>query len=754
MDIHSLLQELTLEEKASLCSGSDFWHSKAINRLGIPSVMMCDGPHGLRKQKGKGDHIGINESIETVCYPTASALASSFDRDVMARLGEVLGEECQAEDVGMLLGPGVNMKRSPLCGRNFEYLSEDPYLAGELASAYVQSLQEKGIAGCAKHYAVNNQETRRMSIDAVVDERTLHEIYLSAFETLVKKGKIRSIMCAYNSVNGTFCAENKVLLTDVLREQWGFNGFVVTDWGAVKDRVEGLKAGLDLDMPGGRDDNTKQIVNAVNNGTLDEAILDHAVLNMLTFINDYKEARQPATVIDRNACLVLASDIAAESAVLLKNEDVLPLTKAKKIAFIGEFAETPRFQGGGSSHINAISTSNALMAAYKHNIDITYSQGFVANDMERNATLEQAAVECAKKSDVAVVFAGLPDFIETEGADRDDLSMPNNQNKLIAAVAAAQPNTVVVLHTGSPVAMPWLDKVKAVLCMYLGGSGVGEATVRLLLGDENPSGKLAETWPLQSEDVPAFLNFPGEGDTVEYREGIYIGYRYYDKKKAEVLFPFGHGLSYTNFAYSGIKVDKKSMLDSEVIKVTCRVKNAGQSFGKEAVQLYVRDIDSSVGRPLRELRGFEKVSLAPGEEKEIQFTLDKRAFAYYEPKIHDWYVESGDFCIEIGASSRSIYLAETVSVQGTTTIPFVVTRNTTVGDIAKHPQGQQLIAQMMAQSQGSSSVNEQSAVDLGAGSSRMIENMKREMPLSALVGFGVMTEEQLQGILSMLNNNT
>lgn len=747
MDIEKCLREMTLDEKASICSGSDFWRTQPVERLGVPTVMMCDGPHGLRKQEGQEDHLGINKSIETVSYPTASAMASSFDREVMRTQGTALGKECQAEDIAMLLGPGINIKRSPLCGRNFEYFSEDPYLTGELAAGFINGLQSEGVAACVKHFAVNNQETLRMSSDSVVDERTLHEIYLPGFEAAVKKGKTRSVMCAYNAINGTYCAENQMLLHDILRDKWGFDGFVVTDWGAMQDRIRGLQAGLDLEMPGGYPVSAKKIAAAVRDGSLDEAILDRTVRNILQFVKDAAALRKPDTMIDRSQNLRLSAELEQECAVLLKNEGkILPLEKDASVAFIGEFAKQPRYQGAGSSFINVPHPVGALEAAGKHNV--TYAQGFRANETDSDEALLSEAVDAAKKADSAVIFAGLPNSFETEGIDRKTLAMPQNQNRLIEAVAAVQPNTTVVLHTGSPVELPWLDKVAAVLCVYLGGANVGTATVSLLFGDAVPSGKLAETWPLKLEDTPSYLNFPGVEGVVEYHEGVYVGYRYYDKKKMDVLFPFGYGLSYTNFEYSNLALDKDKIQDTDSLTVTCRVKNTGRVAGKEAVQLYVQDVESAVGCPIRELKGFEKISLVPGEEKTVTFMLDKRAFAYYETRLHDWYVETGAFLIAVGASSRDIRLQASVHVESTKELPIVYTRNSPAADLQKSQKGRALWQKLMAGREGGSGASDH----LGEGSAEMVKAMMREMPLKSLMGFSGIPEEQLDGMLAMLNS--
>ncbi len=746
MDIERILSEMTLEEKVSLCSGRDFWHTKAIERLGVPAVMMCDGPHGLRKQEGKGDHLGINRSIETVCYPTASALASSFDRDLMARLGTALGQECQAENVAMLLGPGLNMKRSPLCGRNFEYFSEDPYLAGELGAAYIHALQDEGVAACVKHFAANNQETRRMSGSSNMDERTLHEIYLPAFEAAVKQGKARSVMCAYNAINGEYCAQNGALLNDILRDQWGYDGFVVTDWGAVKDRAKGLRAGLDLEMPGGGGVQDSKILAAVQSGELDEVALDMTVRRMLQFVADAVEARCPDTTIDRAENARLSADMAAQCAVLMKNEgDLLPLGRASKTLFIGDFADAPRYQGAGSSHINVPHAVSARAAAP----DVPWVRGFDRNTTSTVAALLAEAVAAARAAENVVIFAGLPDAFETEGCDRDDLELPANQNELIRAVAAVNPNVAVVLHGGSPMTLPWVNEVRAILCMYLGGQGVGEAAVKLLFGEKNPSGKLAETWPLRLEDTPAYLDFPGERGVSTYTEGVFMGYRWYDARKMDVLFPFGYGLSYTSFAYSDLAVTQKD----DAAEVRCTVRNVGSRAGKEAVQLYIGAEGGEVRRSTRELKGFEKVTLAPGEETTVCFTLDRRAFAYWETLIHDWHVPAGTYRIEVGASSRDIRLSTTLPITAARDLPLVFTPYSPVGDLVKTAKGRAFFEQMNANRRAAreEDYEQKTAESMGAGSEKMMARMAQEMPLINLVSYGAMTFEQLDGLLKVLN---
>ena len=684
MDIKALISQLTLEEKAGLCSGADFWHTKAVERLGIPASMVSDGPHGLRKQDDKVDHLGVNDSIKAVCFPAASATAASFDKAMLTRMGEAIGDSCQHEGLSVVLGPAVNIKRSPLCGRNFEYFSEDPYLAGKLSAAFIHGVQSRNVGTSIKHFAANSQEHRRMSSSSEVDERTLREIYLPAFETAVKEEQPWTVMCSYNRLNGVFASENPWLLTDVLRKEWGFEGYVVSDWGAVSDRVAGLAAGLDLEMPSSGGINDKKIVEAVRSGKLDEAVVDQAVERILNIIFRFTENAKPDTPWDKEAQHQLAAEIAADCMVLLKNDDkILPIRKEDTVAFIGEFADKPRFQGGGSSHINCFRTTSALEAAA--GLPVLYAQGYSAT--KDAATEEQIAeaVAAAKKAKIAIVFAGLPDVYESEGYDRTHMRMPECQNRVIEAVASANPNTVVVLHNGSPVEMPWIGKVKAVLETYLGGQAVGLATIRVLYGETNPSGRLPETFPLQLEDNPSFLSYGGEGDIAEYREGIFVGYRYYDFKKAAVLFPFGYGLSYTDFEFSNLRLSANTITDLDLLTATVTVKNTGDRAGKAVIQLYVGDKESSVFRPVRELKGFEKISLQPGEAKDVSFTLDKRAFAYWNTELHDWTVEPGDFTIEIGRSSRDIALDASVTVNSAVKINRHYDMNSIFMDILADP---------------------------------------------------------------------
>ena len=754
--VEEVLSMLTLDEKIALCSGADFWHTEKVERLGIPAVMMCDGPHGLRKQEGESDHMGIHESIQTVCYPSASALASGFDEKILEQLGDALGRECQAEDVGMLLGPGLNMKRSPLCGRNFEYFSEDPYLTGKLAGAYIRSLQNQGVAACVKHFAANNQETMRMNGSSNMDERTLHEIYLPAFEMAVKEGKTRGVMCAYNAVNGEFCSENKMLLTDILRRKWGFDGFVVTDWGAAKDAVKGIKAGLNLVMPGGYGTHEAALKKALESGEVTETEVDEIVADVLQFVFDYQEQKQENTVIDREELAELSEELAVQCAVLLKNDPcdakgnkILPISSEKRVAFIGAFAEKPRYQGSGSSHINVSRVTSVLDAAKEYGV--AYAEGYHAESESVDEELIKEAVKAAEQADVAVVFAGLPDSFESEGYDREHDQLPENQNRLIEKLSEVQKNLVIVLHGGSSMHLPWLEKVRAVLCMHLGGQRVGAASVRLLYGQDNPSGKLAETWAKKLSDTPAFLNFPGIDGVAEYCERIYTGYRYYDKKEMDVQFPFGYGCSYTDFAYSNLKVEKSALTDKDTVRVTCNIKNTGSVFGKEVVQLYVRDVKSSVDRPVRELKGFVKTALNPGEEKQVEFLLDKRSFAYYETRIHDWYVESGDFVIEVGASSRDIRLNEIVHVQSSAELPYHYTLESNVASLQKTAKGRALLEQLMSQMSEGNEESENTFDVLGEGAAKLRQKMFLEMPLGVLESFGGMAKEQLIQIIQDLN---
>lgn len=662
-EIRDIVAKLTLEEKAAFCDGEDFWHTKAVARLGIPSIMMCDGPHGLRKQNPDRKKIGISNSVPAVCFPTAVTTACSWDRTLLYEMGQALGDECKKERVSILLGPGVNIKRSPLCGRNFEYFSEDPLLAGEMAAAFINGVQSRGVGTSLKHYAANNQETRRMTVSAVVDERALREIYLPAFETAVKKAQPKTVMCAYNRLNGEYCAENDRLLNQILRDEWGFEGLVVSDWGAVNDRAKGVAAGNDLEMPSSKGVNSAKILQAVSEGRLSEEALDKCVGLILAAVLEAAAQIDGEYAFDPDCQHRLAGKVAAGSLVLMKNKDgVLPLKKGAKVAVIGEMARFPRYQGAGSSLINPTRMENALDSLRALGVNTVYSPGYSRKSPVPNAELIAKAVEAARSCDTVLVFAGLTEDYESEGFDRSHMNLPAAHNKLIEAVSSANRNTVVVLAGGSPVAMPWLGNVKGLLNTYLAGQAGAKAAAEILTGAVNPSGKLAETYPCCEKCTPGANFFPGNPMTVEYRESIYVGYRYYEKAKRPVAFPFGFGLSYTSFEYSGLRLSRKKISGENGLTVSLRVKNTGARAGSEIVQLYVADKESTVFRPEKELKGFEKVDLEPGEEKTVTFKLDKRAFAFYNTLTGGWCVENGLFDILAGASSADIRLSAEVEV--------------------------------------------------------------------------------------------
>ena len=786
MKHQDIIEKLTLEEKASLCSGKDYWHLVGIERLGLPSIMVSDGPHGLRKHNDKKEKTDIMGSVPAICFPTASATACSWDEDLLFEMGEALGDECRTENISVLLGPGMNIKRSPLCGRNFEYFSEDPYLAGKMAAAFIKGVQSKGIGTSLKHFAANNQETRRMTIDTIADERTLREIYLAGFEIAVKEGKPWTVMNAYNRLNGKYCAENDWLLNDVLRKDWGFDGVVVTDWGAENEMVDGLKAGQNLEMPGSNGLAPAKIVKAVKTGELDEAVLDARVDQILDVILKAKETlgKYQYNGMEHHA---IARKIAENAMVLLKNEgDVLPLKKDSRVAFIGDFVRSPRYQGAGSSQINPRMIDNAHDTLIEKGYPFVYARGY---DKEKDVTdlsLLKEAVEVARQTETVVIFAGLTDVYESEGFDRDHLSIPQSHIDLINAVARVNPNLVIVLEGGAPVEMPWEGCAKAILNGYLGGQASGSATVDLLYGDANPSGKLAETYPLTLEDNPSFFNFPGSRKSVEYRESLYVGYRYYDTAKKDVRYPFGYGLSYTSFEYSDLKLSKKTIKDTDTVTVTFKVKNTGDVAGAEIAQLYVRDVRSTAFRPEKELKGFKKVFLAPGEEATVTLELSKRAFAYYNVNIHDWHVEGGDFNILVGASSRDIRLEGTLRVTSTVKdveipdlsktapcyytadvqhvsdadfeallgrpIPYqdggfdeVITINNALEDAAGTPAGRKINALLLTLFKTISKGN--------AAQEKMMTSMALQIPIRCFISMsmGVFTPEMADGLCMILN---
>lgn len=744
---------MTLEEKAGMCSGADFWHLKGVERLGIPSVMVTDGPHGLRKQSEQADHLGINDSIKAVCFPTGCATASSFDRKLLRKLGEAIGEECQAEGVSTILGPAMNIKRSPLCGRNFEYYSEDPLVASEMAAALAGGVQSQNVGTSMKHFLANNQEKRRMTNSSQVDERTLREIYLAAFEGAVKQAKPWTVMNSYNRINGTYVGESREYLTDILRDEWGFDGYVMSDWGAVNDRVEALKAGMDLEMPASGGINDALIVKAVQDGSLDEAVVDQACERILNIIFKFTENRQSDAVFDHEGDHDLAAEIEEGCIVLLKNADeILPLTREKKVAFIGKYAETPRYQGGGSSHINSWKVESAVEAV-KEIAEVTFAKGFEDEKDEINEDLQNEAIRIATEAEIAVIFAGLPDNFESEGYDRKHLNLPNCQNTLIENICKVQKNTIVVLHNGSPVTMPWKDQVKGIVEAYLGGQAVGKAVVNILYGNVNPSGRLAETFPLRLEDTPCYLTYGKGVDEAVYSEGVFVGYRYYTSKKQEVLFPFGYGLSYTTFTYSNLKLDKTNMTDQEVLTVSVDVENTGNRAGKEVVQLYVAPGESEIARPAKELRAFDKIELMPGEKKTVTFELGERAFAYWNTEIHDWFVESGAYEIQIGKNAKEVSLSESVQVEGTKKIRKIYTLNTCMGELMWDEKAGAVFGQMMGGNQQALEVAEANQEDAsGAVNAEMMAAMMNDMPLRQLLSFVPgMTREMLEQILAAVN---
>jgi len=758
-DLKKIIAEMTLVEKASLCSGLNHSNTKPIERLGIPSIKTSDGPHGLNTlAPGHDAQDGFAESLPSTCYPSGSALAASWDTDLIMNVAAAIGKEAQAKDVAIVLGPAMNIKRSPLCGRNFEYLSEDPYLTAEMASGYIQGVQSQGVGTSPKHYAVNNQETRRMTVDAVVDERTLREIYLAGFERVIKQSQPWTVMAAYNKVNGIYASEHPYLLNDILRNEWGFKGFVMSDWGAVNERTDALLAGLELEMPGNRGRNDKKIIEAVENGDLPEHLLDQAVERLLMIIYKAVDNHKDNATFDQADHHLLARRTASECMVLLKNDDdILPLKRKGRIAVIGELARKPRYQGGGSSHIVPTQIDipwEELIAHSGQGVEWSYAQGYDLAIDNWNDALGQEALTVAGEADVAVVFAGLPDEYESESYDRQHMRMPDNHNRLIEEIVKVQHNVVVVLVNGSPIEMPWIGQVKAVLEAYLGGQASGGAIADLLLGDANPCGKLAETFPQDNRHNPSHFNFPGESDQVLYREGLLVGYRHYEVRAIEPLFAFGHGLSYTTFDYTGMTIDKTGIADNETVEVHVTVKNTGGLAGKEVVQLYVRDIQSTVARPLKELKGFRKIHLEPGEEKTVAFTLDKRSFAYYNTELKDWHVETGTFEILVGGSSDQIMLSTTLQVNSTVALQKVFTRTSRVIDVLEDPVGGQImqgIAKGLSTFVNTEPVEGQS--DSKTSAIRMMKGIMMNMPIRRMMDFsqGALTEEKLDELLKKIN---
>ena len=693
-DIQSLISQMTLEEKAALCTGESAWTTTPVERIGIPEMLVSDGPHGVRRVPDI--HSLGAPSLPATCFPTASSLASTWDVELLRQMGNALAEEAIALNVDVLLGPGVNMKRSPLGGRNFEYFSEDPYLAGELAVGLIDGIQSKGVGTSLKHFAVNNQEFQRFSISAEVDERTLREIYLPAFEKAVRQSQPWTVMCAYNKLNGEYCSENHYLLTHILKNEWGFEGLVVSDWGAVHDRVAALKAGLDWEMPGPQDWRVKAVIEKVRSGELEESVLNESVGRILNIVFRAKETPKGGT-FDADAHHELAHQVAAEGMVLLKNKGILPLKDQQHIAVIGRAAENAHFQGGGSSHINPTKVAIPFkeLQSQAPNAELTYAEGYPVDDSFRQEMIDQA-VDLAKSADVAILYIALPSYKESEGYDRTDLDLTEQQVALIKAVTKVQSKTVVVLNNGAPVDMSaWIDDVGAVLEAWMMGQAGGSAIADILFGKINPSGKLAETYPLHLTDTPAYLHWPGGAREVRYGEGLFIGYRYYDARNLPVLFPFGYGLSYTTFDYSNPKLSATTFKDVDGLTVTLDITNTGAVAGKEIVQIYVHDQQSTLSRPQKELKGFAKVELQPGETKTVSISLDFRAFAFYHPEYKQWITESGDFDILIAASATDIRHTLTATLQSTLRLPCILDKESTLREWTVDPRGSIVFAPVL-----------------------------------------------------------
>ncbi len=745
MNVKELVGKMTLEEKASLCAGGGWWQTKPIDRLGIPSVYMTDGPHGLRKQEGTGDHLGLNASVPATCFPTAAGLASSFDRSLIARQASALAVEAQAHDVSILLGPGTNIKRSPLCGRNFEYFSEDPVLAGEMAASYIKSLQEGGVGCSLKHFAANNQESYRMGGDSLVDERTLREIYLRPFEIAVTKGKPQTVMCSYNRINGVFSCENEWLLTKVLRDDWGFDGYVVTDWGAMDIRVDALKAGCELEMPSSDMTTCNQIADAVKKGELDEAILDRAVTRMLNILYRWIETNKREVTLDLEEHHKLAREIAAQTMVLAKNNGVLPLDAKKSTAIIGAYGKKIMFQGGGSSHINN-PYEDSVVDEWSKLGEVVYAEGVRADGTTDDALINEA-VEAAKKAQNVLLVVGSP--METEGADRKEMTLPAGVVKLVDAVASVRPDCAVALTCGAPVELPFIDKIGALLVAYLGGQAAAGAIVDLVSGAKNPCAKFAETWPVDFRHNPSHPNYALKD--VEYREGVFVGYRHYDMHGINPRFRFGYGLSYTTFEYGEPTISASAITEGDPLTVSVDVKNTGGVAGAEIVQLYVgQDVCTNVPRPVKELKDFAKVWLEPGETKTVKFELDSRAFAYWNDFAKAWTVDSGSFTVSVAPSSCPYCQKKmSVTVTSTSAKPRPLTLYSTIPELMAFPGGAELIGKMMQNAPTLSALNNDGEDMLGMDMKAMVEGI----PLKTMLMFagGAISEEQFGGILAQLN---
>lgn len=782
-DAETVIAQMDLDVRASLLSGSSFWHLQGVADHGLPKVMVSDGPHGLRKQSAHADHLGMQSSVPATCFPTAVTLASSWDTDLIAEVGVAIGRECQAEDVAVLLGPGVNIKRSPLCGRNFEYYSEDPYLAGTMAAAFIAGVQSTGTGTSIKHFAANNQEAQRMVVDTLVDARTLHEIYLPAFEIAVRQAQPWTVMCAYNRLNGSYCSENKILTKDILRDRWGFQGLVVTDWGAVNDRPQGVAAGLDLEMPSSGGVNDRAAADAVRAGALEEADLNTAAGNVAALILA-SENNSTSLAVDFSAHHALARRAACEGAVLLKNQNAtLPFKKSGKLAVIGAFAEAPRFQGAGSSQVHATQVDkplDMLCAALGDAGEVVYAKGFDPETAEADAGLIAEAVACAESADQVIVMVGLPPLFEAEGFDRAHLRQPAQLDALVEAVAKANPACVIVLSNGAPIEMAWIGNVAAVLEIYLAGQAGAGAMCDLIFGDTSPSGKLAETFPLALTDCPAQENFATHPRQIVYREGLNVGYRHFVTHEASVLFPFGHGLSYTSFDYANLRLSGDTSAHGLDLEVRVDITNSGACEGAEIVQLYVRDVEASVYRPDRELKAFKKVHLAAGETTTCTLVLDRRSFAFFDINADDWVVEPGAFDLLVGASCTDIRQTIGIELAGDTRrntpqtreTPYVIMSdsqlaarglhisvaetvkpyhaNTTLADIQHHWLGKRVVAMVFKAIEGTLGPTKTD--------SPVMVKMRNEMVLSMrlstvrIMSGGALSEKRFKLLLDLLNS--
>ncbi len=777
------IAKMDLDTRASMLSGSSFWHLQALPEHNLPKVMVADGPHGLRKQAEHADHLGMQASVPATCFPTAVTLASSWDVNLITEIGTAIGHECQAQDVAVLLGPGVNIKRSPLCGRNFEYYSEDPFLAGELATAFIRGVQATGTGTSIKHFAVNNQEAQRMVVDTLVDERTLHEIYLPAFEIAVKQAQPWTVMCAYNRLNGSYCSENKTLTRDILRDQWGFQGLVVTDWGAVNDRPSGIAAGLDLEMPSSGGINDRAAADAVRAGALSQTDLDTAASNVAAAIMAGAH-NSVATQVNFDAHHGLARQAAREGAVLLKNDmDTLPFKKSGTLAVIGAFAETPRFQGAGSSQVNATQIDKPLemlRATIGDAGTVTFAKGFDPETAEADENLIAEAVACAQNAEQVIIMAGLPPLFEAEGFDREHLRQPPQLDALVTAVAAANPACVVVLSNGAPIEMPWVTHVPAILEIYLAGQAGAGGLCDLVFGDVSPSGKLAETFPLALTDCPAQENFASHPRQIIYREGLNVGYRHFATQQAPVLFPFGHGLSYTTFSYANMRVTGDMSGHDLTLEVLVDVTNNGTRDGAETVQLYVRDVEASVYRPDRELKAFQKKHLAAGETATYTLTLDRRSFAFFDIDTSDWVIEPGAFELLLGASSTDIRLSAEITLPGDAqrnvprshetpyiimtdaqlaargleiTVPETIKpyhANTTLADIQHHWLGKRVVAMVFKAIEGTLGPTQTDSPVLVKMRSEMVLSMR--LTTVRVMSGGALTPKRFALMLDLLND--